>query len=73
MEKGYFVCVTIKKLPVTFLIDTGSNVIILGKSFLEKLPSDGFSVRPTKTKMLTVTGAVNPFQGKTELELCIGK
>ena len=74
MEEGYFVCVTIKNLPVTFLIDTGSNVTILGKSFLEKLPSDiDFSVRPTKTKMLTVTGEVTPFQGKTELELGIGK
>ena len=47
---------------------------ILGKSFLEKLPSDiGFSVRTTKTKMLTVTGEVTPFQGKTELELGISK
>ena len=74
MEEGYFVCVTIKNLPVTFLIDTGSNVTILGKSFLEKLPSDiDLSVRPTKTKMLTVTGEVTPFQGKTELELGIGK
>ena len=75
MEEGYFVCVTIKNLPVTFLIDTGSNVTIMGKSFLEKLPSDiGFSVRPKKqTKMLTVTGEVTPFQGKTELELGIGK
>ena len=30
-------------------------------------------MRPTKTKKLTVTGEVNPFQGKTELELGIGK
>ena len=53
---------------LTFLLDTGPNVTILGKSFLEKLLSDiGVSVRPTKTKMLTVTGKVTPFQEKTEL------
>ena len=66
--------VTLNNLPVTFLIDTGSNATILGKRFLERLPSDlGLSVRPTKTKMLTVTGEVTHFQGKTELELGIGK
>ena len=55
------------------MIDTGSNITILSKSFLEKLPPDvASSVRPTKTKMLSVTGEVTPFQGKTELELCIG-
>ena len=74
LEEGYFVCVTIKNLPVTFLIDMGSNITILSKSFLEKLPPDvASSVRPTKTKMLTVTGEVTPFQGKTELGLGIGK
>ena len=74
LEEGYCVCVTIKDLPVTFLIDTGSNITILSKGFLEKLPLDvTSSVRPTKTKMLTVTGEVIPFQGKPELELGIGK
>ena len=63
--EGYFVCITIKNLPVLFLIDTGSNVTILGKHLLDQLPRDTTSsVRPTKTKMLTVTGEVTPFWEK---------
>ncbi|MEW8547073.1 MAG: retropepsin-like aspartic protease, partial [Candidatus Thiodiazotropha sp.] len=73
IEEGYFVCVTIKNLPVTFLIDTGSNVTILSKALLARLPSDiSFSVQPTNTKMLTVTGEVTPFLGKSEIEFEIG-
>lgn len=74
IEEGYFVCITIRDLPITFLIDTGSNVTILSKNFIDKLPRDiTSSVKHTNTKMLTVTGEINPFLGKTELELGIGK
>ena len=73
IEEGYFVCVTIKNLPVTFLIDTGSNVTILSKDLMARLPSDtSLSVQPTNIKMLTVTGEVTPFLGKTEMEFGIG-
>ena len=74
IEEGYFVCVTIQNLPVTFLIDTGSNITILSRNLMERLPPDvTSSVQPTKTKMLTVTGEVTSFLGKTEKELSIGK
>ena len=74
MEKGYFVNVTIENVPVTFLIDTGSNVTILSRSLIERMPAHvSSSVQPTNTKMLTVTGKVTPFLGKTEHELNIGK
>ena len=74
MEEGYFVNVTIENVPVTFLIDTGSNVTILSRSLIERMPAHvSSSVQPTNTKMLTVTGEVTPFLGKTEHELNIGK
>ena len=74
IEEGYFICITLGNLPVTFLIDTGSNVTIISKNFTEKLPSDTLqSIQPTNTQMLTVTGEVTPFLGKTELDMKIGK
>ena len=67
MEEGYFVSVTIANVPVTFLIDTGSNVTILSRSLMERMPAHiSSSVRPTNTQMLTVTGEipVTPFSGE---------
>ena len=73
IEEGYFVCIVIKNVHVTFLVDTGSNVTILSNDLIEKLPSDiSSSVKPTDTQMLTVTGEVTPFLGKTDLEFEIG-
>ena len=73
-EEGYFVTVTIENIPITFLIDTGSNITILSRSLMERMPVHiTSSVQPTNTKMLTVTGEVTPFLGKTEHELKIGK
>ena len=41
---------------------------------MERLPPDvTSSVQSTKTKMLSVTGEITPFMGKTEQELSIGK
>ena len=60
-------------MPITFLIDTGSNVTILSKEMLQKLPTEtNTSVEPTTLKMLTVTGEVTPFLGKIDLNLTIG-
>lgn len=73
IEEGYFVCIKIENLPVTFLIDTGSNVTILSKSMVEQLSSELCqSLQPTSIKMLTVTGEVTPFLGKAEIDLKIG-
>ena len=74
IKEGHFVCVTIQNLPVTFLIDTGSNITILSRTLMERLPPDvTSSVQATKTKMLTVTREATPFLGKTEQELSIEK
>ncbi|MCG7878981.1 MAG: retroviral-like aspartic protease family protein, partial [Candidatus Thiodiazotropha taylori] len=73
MEEGYFVCAKIQNVPVTFLIDTGSNVTILKKDFLEKFPLEvQQSIKPTNTKLLSVTGEITPFLGKTILSIEIG-
>ena len=58
LEEGYFVCITIKNLPVLFLIDTGSNVTILGEHLFDQL--------------LRGTGKITPFLGKANFELGIG-
>ena len=51
MEEGYFVSVTIENVPVTYLIDTGSNVTILSRSLMERMPAHiSSSVRPTNKK-----------------------
>ena len=73
MEKGYFVSTKIGKLPVTFLVDTGSNVSILRKGLLEEFsPQAGLSVQPKNINLVTVTGEVTPFHGKKVLEVEIG-
>ena len=73
LEVGYFVCVYIKDLPFTFLIDTGSNVSILSTAMVDKL-STAFhqSIQPTNTKLLTVTGEMTPFLGKSNIHMKIG-
>ena len=73
IEEGYFICALLDNMPITFLIDTGSNVTILSKEMLQKLPSETNTlVEPTTLKMLTVTGEVTPFLGKMDLNLTIG-
>ena len=73
IEEGYFVCAKVENLPLTFLIDTGSNVSILNKHILNQLSSEVHqSVQPTKTKLLSVTGEVTPFLGKAVLNIEIG-
>ena len=72
-EEGYFICALLDNMPITFLIDTGSNVTILSKEMLQKLPSETNTlVEPSTLKMLTVTGEVTPFLGKMDLNLTIG-
>ena len=51
IEEGCFVSTTIGNLPVTFLVDTGSNVSILRKGMLEQFSSQtGLPVQPTNIK-----------------------
>lgn len=73
IEEGYFVCARVESIPVTFLVDTGSNVTILKKELLEQFPPDICqNVKPTNLKLLSVTGEVTPFLGEVTLGLEIG-
>ena len=42
MEDGYFVSAVVANMPLTFLVDTGSNVNILRKDLLLFLPQEHF-------------------------------
>ena len=73
IEEGYFVCAKVENLPLTFLIDTGSNVSILNKNVLNQFSSEvRQTVQPTKTKLLSVTGEITPFLRKAVLNIEIG-
>ena len=64
LEEGFFVCITIKNLPVTILIDSVSNITILSKSFLEKLPPESLFCRTYKDKNVNCYRGGNSFSGK---------
>ena len=73
IEEGYFVYGTVDDLPLTFLIDTGSNVSMLNRSIFDRLsPEVRQTVQPTNKKLLTVTGEVTPILGRAVLNLEIG-
>ena len=73
IDEGYFVCTKVEDIPVTFLTDTESNVSILSKGLVDQLPLDFHEeVQPTKTKLLSVTGEITPFLGKTTVTVEIG-
>ena len=73
IEEGYFVRTKVKDIPVNFLIDTASNVSILSKDLVDWFPPDFHEeIQPTKTKLLSVTGVISPFLGKTTVTVVIG-
>ena len=73
IDEGYFVCTKVEGIPITFLIDTGSNVSILSKGLVDQFPPEFHKeIQPTKTKLLSVTGEVTPFLGKTTVTVEIG-
>ena len=73
IDECYFVCKKVEDIPITFLIDTGSNVSILSKGLVDQFPPDLHEeVQATKTKLLSVTGEITPFLGKTTVTVEIG-
>ena len=73
IEEGYFVCAKVENVPLTFLVDTGSNVSILNRSVYEKLSAEARNlVQSTNKKLMTVTGETTPFIGRAVLNLEIG-
>ena len=68
MELGYFIPALVGKLPLTFLVDTGSNVSILRRDLLDSWPQDQLTdVSPVNIQLVTATGEYSPFYGKAAI------
>ena len=60
-------------MPLTFLVDTGSNITILSKDLLDVWPQGHFpNLTPVSKQLVTATGECSPFYGKTEIQFTIG-
>ena len=73
MEEGYFVSACVGNMLLTFLVDTGSNVTILCRDFLDSWPQEHLpSLIPVNIQLLTATGECSLFYGKAEVEISLG-
>lgn len=73
MQEGYFVPVCVGGMPLTFLVDTGSNVSILRRDLLDNWPSEHLpSLTPVNIQLITATGECSPFYGQAEIEISLG-
>ena len=73
MEEGYFVPAVVANMPLTFLVDTGSNITILSKDLLDVWPQEHFpNLTPVSIQLVTATGECSPFYGKAEIQFTIG-
>ena len=70
MGGGYFVPACVQNMPLTFLVDNGSNVTILQRNLLDDLPLDTLlSLAPVNIKLVTATGNALHFMEKQRLKL----
>ena len=59
-------------MPLTFLVDTGSNITILRRDLLDNWPQEQRpSLIPVNTQLVTATGECSPFYGKAEDEISL--
>ena len=73
MEEGYFVPACVGNMPLTFLVDTGSNVTVLCRDLLDSWPQEHLpSLIPVNTQLVTATGECSPFYGEVEVEISLG-
>ena len=73
MEDGYFVSAIVANMPLTFLVDTGSNVTILRKDLLDFWRQEHFpNLTPVNIQLITATGECSPFHGKAKIEFSLG-
>ena len=73
MEEGYFVPARVGNMPLTFLVDTGSNATILRHGLLDNWPQEHLpSLKPVNIQLVTATGDCSPFHGKAEVEISLG-
>lgn len=63
----------VANMPLTFLVDTGSNVTILRKDLLNAWPQECFpNLTPVNLQLITATGECSPFYGKAKIEFTLG-
>ncbi|KAK6177716.1 hypothetical protein SNE40_015762 [Patella caerulea] len=57
------------------LVDTGANITLLNREVLDKLTKKSSSIKllPVNLSMVTATGELSPFHGKTHLKIKLGK
>ena len=73
MKEGYFIPALVANMPLTFLVDTGSNVTILRRDLLDSWPQQQQpSIIPVNTQLITATGECSPFHGKDLIDITIG-
>jgi predicted aspartyl protease len=59
---------------LAFLIDTGANVTILSKQFIENIePSLLSQVNPVNVHLVTATGETSSFIGQINVQISLGK
>ena len=68
-EEGYFVPAIVAGMPLTLLVDTGSNVKC--KDLLDVWPKEQDLI-PVKMQLVTATGECSPFYGKAQIEFTLG-
>ncbi|VDI46852.1 Hypothetical predicted protein [Mytilus galloprovincialis] len=58
---------------LAFLVDTGANVTILSKKFIDEInPSLLPKINPVNINLITATGDSAPFIGQIDVEICLG-
>ena len=72
-NEGLFVKADIGGKCLAFLIDTGANVTILSKNFVENAePSLMSKMSPVNINLVTATGESSPFVGEIKIEILLG-
>ncbi|VDI11411.1 Hypothetical predicted protein [Mytilus galloprovincialis] len=72
-NEGLFVRAKINDKCLAFLVDTGANVTILSKKFIDEInPSLLPKINPVNINLITATGDSAPFIGQIDVEICLG-
>ena len=73
-EDGYFVPAMVANMPLTVLVDTGSNATTVRKDLLDIWPREHLPhLTPVNTQLITATGECSPFYGKAKINITLGR
>ena len=72
-NEGLFVKAKIEDKYLAFLVDTGANVTILSKNFIDSInPSLVPKITPVNINLITATGDSSPFIAQIDVGICLG-